>query len=301
MFNFMGLFSNYEKAGPGVSKNPDAKAPIFKFFELYGSHFSKLIMLNFILIISLLPFFLVFFIEYLNLSGTAFNIVFYTAFVVFASFIGPALCGFMKILRNISSERPVFLWHDYWKAFRSNFKQGIIMGLIDAVFVVAVSFAFPLYFSMAEQNNMFYIPFIICLVCAVIFLMMHFYIYLLIVSTNLGLWNIIKNSFLLTAIDIKSSFTNLIVTVLVVLAMVVFWPYTSFLFIVVPSFLGLMYAFNCFPIIRKYVIQPYYDERGEDNPEFSYRDTEDEAVFVDTPETEIPQELPETSKKRIIK
>lgn len=297
----MGLFSGYEKVGPGISKNPDAKAPIFKFFELYGSHFSKLIMLNFILIISLLPFLLVFFIEYLNLSDTAFNVVFYTAFVVFASLIGPSLCGFMKILRNISSERPVFLWHDYWKAFKANFKQGIIMGFIDAVFAVAVSFAFPMYFNMAEQNNMFYIPFIICLVCAVIFLMMHFYIYLLIVSTNLDLWKIIKNSFLLTAIDVKTSFTNLIVTVLIVLAIIVFWPYTSFLFIIVPSFLGLMYAFNCFPIIRKYVIQPYYDERGEENPEFAYRDTEDEAVFVDTPETEIPQEAPKSSKKKNIR
>ena len=62
-----------------------------------------------------------------------------------------------------------------------------------------------------------------------------------------------------------------------------------------------MYAFNCFPIIRKYVIQPYYDERGEENPEFAYRDTEDEAVFVDTPETEIPQEAPKSSKKKNIR
>ncbi len=297
----MGLFSRYDSVGPGVSKNPDAKAPIFKFFELYGSHFSKLIMLNFILILSLLPFCLVFLVEYLNLSDTAFNFIFYAAFVVLASLIGPALCGFMKILRNIASERPVFLWHDYWKTFRENFKQGIVMGLIDAVFVVAVSFAFPLYLTMAEQNNMFYIPFIICLVCAVIFLMMHFYIYLLIVSTNLGLWKIIKNSFLLTAIDVKTSFINLIVSVLVVLATMVFWPYTSFLFIIIPSFLGLMYAFNCFPVIRKYVIQPYYDERGEENPEFAYRDNEEEAVFVDTPETEFPQEAPKPSKKKHIR
>lgn len=297
----MGLFSNYEKLGKGVSKNPDAKAPIFKFFELYISHFSKLIILNFILLLTLLPFCLVFLVEYLNLSGMAFNIVFYCAFAILASLIGPALCGFMKILRNIASERPVFLWHDYWKAFKENFKQGIIMGFVDAVFVIAVSFAFPMYFNMAAENNMFYIPFAICLVCSLIFLMMHFYIYLLIASTTLDLWRIIKNSFLLTAIDVKVSFINLVVTVILVLAVAMFWPYTSFIFILLPSFLGLMYAFNCFPVIRKYVIQPYYDEKGESNPEFSYKETEGEAVFVDTPETEVPQEKPKHQRRRSIK
>ena len=149
----MGLFSNYEKLGPGVSKNPDAKAPLFKFLELYGSHFSKLIILNFILILSLVPFCLVLLVEYLNLSDKAFGVVFYILFALLASLLGPALCGFMKILRNIATERPVFIWHDYWKAFKDNFKQGIIMGLIDAVFVIAVSFAFPMYFKMAEQKD----------------------------------------------------------------------------------------------------------------------------------------------------
>lgn len=297
----MGLFSNYEKLGKGVSKNPDAKAPLFKFFELYSSHFSKLIILNFMLILSLLPFCLVFLVEYLNLSGLAFNIVFYSAFAILASLLGPALCGFMKILRNISCERPVFLWHDYWKAFKDNFKQGIIMGFIDAVFIIAVSFAFPMYFNMAAQSSFFYIPFAVCLVCSLIFLMMHFYIYLLIASTTLDLWKIIKNSFFLTAIDVKVSFINLVVTVILVLALAMFWPYTSFLFILLPSFLGLIYAFNCFPVIRKYVIQPYYDALGEENPEFAYKDTEGEAVFVDTPETEVPQEQPKRTKKRHIK
>lgn len=297
----MGLFSKYDQVGKGISKNPDNKAPIFKFFELYGSHFSKLILLNFMLILSLLPFALVLLIENLGLSDTAFNVVFYIAFIFLAALIGPSLCAFMKLLRNVSTERPFFLWHDYWKTFKSNFKQGYIMGLIDSVFIVLMSFAFPLYFSMAAANEVMYIPFVICLVCSIIFVMMHFYIYLLIPSTTLGLWKIIKNSLLLTAIDIKGSFTNLLVTVVILLLTIIFWPYTSFLFIVVPSFLGLMYAFNCFPVIRKYVIQPYYDAKGEQNPEFAYKENDGEALFEDAPETEVPPELPKNNKKKTIR
>ena len=35
----MGLFSKYDKVGPGVSKNPDEKLPVFRFFGIFFSHF----------------------------------------------------------------------------------------------------------------------------------------------------------------------------------------------------------------------------------------------------------------------
>ena len=70
-----------------------------------------------------------------------------------------------------------------------------MIGIIDMIFIVLMTFAFPLYYSMSLENSMHLIPFLICLVCSVIFLMMHFYIYLLIVSTNLSIWKILKNSF----------------------------------------------------------------------------------------------------------
>lgn len=62
-------------------------------------------------------------------------------------------------------------------------------------------------------------------------------------------------------------------------------------------------AFNCYPVIRKYVIQPYYDSRGEDNPEFDYLKTkEDEAVFEDNPQIETVHEKKETGRKgKVIK
>ncbi len=283
----MGLFSNnYDKVGPGISKNPNEKAPFFKFFEIYFSHFSKLIILNLLFIIALLPFALIFLIEYLNLGEVAYTYVFWILLTLLGSVVGPAMCGMMRICRNIATERPTFIWHDFWKAVKSNLKQGLIMGFIDSVVVVLMSFAIPLYFNMAEQNTFFYVPFLICLVCAFIFVMMHFYIYLFIVSTNLSLWKIFKNSFYLTAIELKTSIANLLISVLVVLLIVLMWPYSSIAVILVPSLLGLLYAFNNFPAIRKYVIQPYYDARGEQNPEFAYMNTEEEAVFTDTPETE---------------
>lgn len=299
----MGMFSNYDRVGPGVSKNPDDKLPIIKFFEIYISHFSKLIILNLYFIISLLPILLIMFVENLVQPETPlYYVAFYSAFILLGSLIGPASCGFMKILRNISCRRPVFMWHDYIETVKANFKQGILIGLIDMVFIVLMSMALPLYYNMSTQNSIFYIPFIICLVTAVLFLMMHSYIYLLMVSTNLGLWKILKNSFFLMAIDIKTSIINLIVTVIISALAIIFFPYSAFLLVIIPSFLGLTYAFNCFPNIRKYVIKPWYDARGEEVPEVGeISDIDSETLFKDTPETEVPQELPKSGRSRKIK
>ena len=246
------------------------------------NHLSKLIALNFIFLLALLPFAGIMFVEYLGVG----NIGYYVIFVLLGAFVGPALCGFMKVLRNISCRRPVFIWSDFWKAFRSNFKQGAVMGMIDMFFIVAMSFAIPLYWSFAAENSFFNIPFIICIVTAFIFIMMHFYIYLMIVSTTLNLCVI-----------------NLITTVVIVAAAILLFPWSVILLLIVPSFLGLLYAFNCFPAIRNRVIKPYYDERGEEMPDISYTqpDDNDEAVFVDTPETEIPQEPPKKTKKKRIR
>ena len=178
------------------------------------------------------------------------------------------------------------------------------MGIIDMFYIVAMSFALPMYWSMASTNSAFNIPFIICVVTSFIFIMMHFYIYLLIVSTTLNLWEILKDSLFLTAIEIKTSIVNLLTTVVLALSFIVLFPWSLILLFIIPSFLGLLYAFNCFPAIRNHVIKPYYEARGEKMPELTYTqpdEGEGEAVFTDTPETEVPQEPPKKQKKRKIR
>ena len=160
------MFSRYEKVGKGISKNPDDKLPAFQFFEIYFSHLSKLILLNFMYIVALLPFALIMLVEYyLGGEGGVYYIAFYAAFILLGAVVGPATCGFTKICRNMSCRRPTFLWHDFWKAFKSNFKQGAIVGMIDMAFLAAVSTAFPLYYNMSLENSIFYIPFLICPTC----------------------------------------------------------------------------------------------------------------------------------------
>ena len=62
--------------------------------------------------------------------------------------------------------------------------------------------------------------------------------------------------------------------------------------------MALVIAFNCFPVIRKYVIQPYYDKLGEESPEFDFKKVDkDEALFEDKGGEEAPIKTASKSKK----
>ena len=270
----MGFFGNYENAGAGISKNESEKRGIFKFFEIFGRKFWKLVQLNLIFLLFCIP----------------------------IVTIGPAIASMTKIVRNYSQERPIFLWHEFIKTFKTNFKQSFVMGIIDILFTVCAFFAIPFYNSFAQQNSMFYIPFVITISMIFIFIMMHFYIYLMIVSTNLSLIKILKNSFILVCLGLKKSLLTLFILFVEVALLFFFLPYSSFVMPFLPfSFFALVVAFNCFPVIRKYVIQPYYEQRGEESPEFDFRKVDEENVlFEDKGGTEKPIKAAKKGKGKYI-
>ena len=174
--------------------------------------------------------------------------------------VGPATAAMTKVCRNYSQERNAFL---------------------------------------LEQNSMIYIPFVICISCLIVFFMMHFYIYLMISSTNLNMKQIIKNSFYLVSLGIKQSLWSLLASLIVIVMMYLFLPYSLFILPFWPlSFICFVTCFNCYPVIRKHVIQPYYDQRGESNPEFAYKNADpDEQLFEDRAAEETPVKTKESRKK----
>ena len=117
-------------------------------------------------------------------------------------------------------------------------------------------------------------------------LMMHFYIYIQIVSLNLSLSGIIKNSLLLTIVGIKRNIVTLLVTLLFIALVYAFFPYSLFVLPVIPfGWLAFLWVFNAYPVIQKTIINPYYEARGERNPELPEENNE-EAIFTDRGGTE---------------
>jgi hypothetical protein len=77
------------------------------------------------------------------------------------------------------------------------------------------------------------------------------------------------------------------------------FPYVmALLWIFMPvSFVGFIIVFNCYPVIQKYVINPYYAQRGEVSPELAYTQTAGENVFEDQGGKEKNEE-PKKQKKK---
>ena len=296
----MGLFgSNYERAGSGIAKNAPKKKGFFRFFEIFGRKFWKLFELNLLYFLSFLPVIGAVVLA-LALDSQLGIILAAACLVLFAVIIGPATAAHTKILKNFVMEKPTFLVHDFFKAFRSEFKYSCIIGVLDC----CISAAFYVYPKLIEQSGskVYYIFFAITLSIGVIALIMNFYIFPMLVSTNLSLKNVLKNSLALSVVALKTNIiTTLILAAVIAVYVLVFMfvniKYSMILLFLLPfmpaSWLGLVITFQSYPIIQKYIINPYYEQRGEVNPELAQVSaSEEETVFEDMGGKEKPIEPP---------
>lgn len=205
----MGLFPDYEKAGPGIDKNAPKKRGFFLYFELIGRYLWKLILSNMLYTVVSLPVLMIYHYLFLCIFGTIYGagadvaLVNHSALtftVILAIFwgTGPASCGFAHLLRGMAREEHVWISLDFFKNFKASFKHGLVFLLVDiAVFVMSMT-SISVYSSFAENSSMFYmIPIYIVIIALGFYTMMHFYIYEFEVTFENSVKDIYKNSLLM--------------------------------------------------------------------------------------------------------
>jgi uncharacterized membrane protein YesL len=274
----LGLFtSDYNKAGPGIAKNAPKKKSFFRFFDLFFRKFWKLIGLNFITFLLCLP----------------------------IVTIGPAIAGMTRVIRNFALERSVFMMHEFWKGFKDNWKMSLPVGLVDIFVLVSVIsglYIYPRMASNAGDGGTFYI--VLCVLSVsfgLTLLMMNFYIFPMIVAVDLKLKQIIKTSFFLTARALLTNLITLLIFAVIVFLVVFGSIYNYLLLMIIPiillSLLCFIVIYRSYPVIQKFVINPFYEERGEENPE-TLIGRSDSNVFTDKGGQEAP--IAAKSKKKTI-
>lgn len=307
----MPLFGKYDGAGSGIAKETTQKKPFFRFWELLGRKFFRLIEVNMLMCLSLIPLLLAgASIVYLAQDHTSLSLALAgVMLVVFAAVFGPSLAAVTKILRYFVLEKPCFLFDTYVKTFRSSFKQALPLGLIDLLVGASAASGLYVYPRIIEElridgggQGFYYVMLVLTLSISIAVLMMSFYGYLMIVSTELSFKNMLKNSLALSIIALKK---NLITLLLAAVIMGVFGLLTLyyplvmiFVWLFVPTaFVGFLIVFNCYPVIQQYVINPYYAQRGELSPEMRFADTSGENLFEDQGGKETPIEPKKKGKK----
>lgn len=267
----MGLFSiNYNKPGPGVAKDAPVKKPFFRFWEVYFRKFFNLIKLNMLFAVPTAICFALCFLLESFVTGISSSLAFLgqLPLVLLSPFVG----GLTFVCRNYAREEHAFILSDFMEATKKNWKQFLLNGIVCYVFYVLMAISINFYSSQMASNSILYIPFIVCILLSFLFICAQFYIPVMIVTFDLRLRQIYRNALIFSIIGLWRNLmliaiigvfaaaafifflmmTPLAILVLFVLA--VFWMF---------GFFGFLVNFAVYPMIVKYIINPYEKEQQE--------------------------------------
>ena len=303
----LGIFKkDYESAGSGIAKNSTQKGAKL-FFEILGVRFWKIIEVNLLYSLFYLPILFAFtFFAYVN-NKTIALILGGIMLLAFLIIWGPATSGVFKIMKNFAQDKHAFIVSDFVQTFRENFRYASIIGIVDLLLLSSITAGIWVYPALAAQtgSKIMYVFLAISLSVGITFIMMNFYMFPMLVSTDLSLKNIFKNSFALMFVELKRNIITLLITGAITALMALLILFVNFAFIYVLPFFP--FAFNTFlicfrsyPVIQKYVINPYYEEKGEINPELAGNTSTEESLFEDKGGSEKPIESRKKKKGKTI-
>ncbi|NLM10963.1 MAG: YesL family protein [Clostridiaceae bacterium] len=294
MAGFFGLF-DYTKEGPGVPKDAPPKSRFRIFFDVLARKFWNIVKVNLLFGIFNIPaiVFLALFAGYLQLLLTQnigldpeemVNSLFFGTIPLMTIFVclplitvGPAQAGMTYILRNYSREEHAFIWGDFKEHALKNFKQSMIVSIINTICTVLVILDIYFYLNFRTDNLLITAASAFIIIAFVIFMMMSMYIYPMMVTFDLTIKQLYKNAFLFA---IMKFFPNLLILIIifVLLFFSFYYPvigYLLFIFITM-GLISYITNFYVYSKIDRYMIQPIKEADNDNNND------ETDSVFSDS-------------------
>ncbi|MEG0771535.1 MAG: DUF624 domain-containing protein [Clostridia bacterium] len=270
MAGFFGLF-DFTKEGKGVSKNERKKYRFFTFFEVYFRKFWKLMQLNFLFSTSFLIPLSVIYVVNLVMTNKQTPVYFFIILgIVIVSIIpiGSALTGLFYVSRNLAREEHSFIWTDFIKAVKGNWKTGSLILFLDVIFAGAIYVGFTTYSAMEGILGTLGVAVITFVAVTITF--MNYYMFTMQVTFKLTFKQLCKNGFLFAYLGM---FKNILITILlaaIIFAVYILRPFsTIFVLSVVISLCAFIISFITYPTIKKFMIDPLYnkEEETQDTPQ----------------------------------
>jgi len=203
----------------------------------------------------------------LSAFGTVSYILFGLTGLLLFTF-GPVNAGTAYILRNLLRGDPVFIWSDFWYAVKRNIKQSLIFGFFDLL-IMAI-FTYDIIAFYANMGSFIYsLMFYTCLVCAVLYFFMRFYIYIMMVTFDLSLLKLLKNGLIFSILGFKRNILALLGIIaafaLNYFVLMFFLPLgISLPFIITFAVCAYIATFAAYYKIKEIMIDPYYEENPPD-------------------------------------
>ncbi len=206
------------------------------------------------------------------------------ALVIFT--FGPVNASTAYIIRNLVSGEPVFVWSDFWYAFKRNIKQSLIVGIFD----LAITFLliFNIYTMFGTDKFFASMLFWCYIILFFIYFSMRYYIYVQMVTFKLKIFKILKNSFIFALVGFKRNILALFGILFLLFLEVLFLFGTGGILIPLAIAMPLAMLFSTMAFIKVYasyfkikeiMIDPYLKEHPKKIK--SYHDDDDEIIMRD--------------------
>lgn len=279
---FLGLFGNFDKPGPGVSKDEPPKSPPVRFFEILLRKLGKLIQLNLIFLIPtavaavlmvLIYLFPTHYILQLPVGEGAIQLDAWALYVVPVPLIllAPFTAGLTFVTRNFAREEHAFVWSDFWESVRNNWKYFLLNGAITYLVYVVLSFSMMYYWNSTSQGWMYYVPFWVCILLAVLFTFAQYYLPVMFVTFDLKFGQAYRNAFIFALAGLGR---NLLITVILgglgylAIAVVPITPLVVMILLALVVFLlfsliSYFINFTVYSIVDRFLIKPYQQKLEE--------------------------------------
>jgi uncharacterized membrane protein YesL len=128
--------------------------------------------------------------------------------------------GTAYILRNMVKGDPVFVWSDFWYAVKRNFKQAFPFGILDLLLCILPPINIFMISSMMDGSFLYGMMFWANLIIGILYFVMRFYIYIQMVTFDLSIRKILKNSLIFSLLGAKRNILAILgMAILVILTL----------------------------------------------------------------------------------
>ena len=219
-----------------------------------------------------------------DLASTVWTYVFYGIGALSIFSFGIINAGTAYVLRNIVSGEPVFVWSDFKYAVKRNWKQALPFGIIDVG--ISALLCWNIYTMFTAENFLVSLFFWTSLIILILSFFMRYYMYVQMVTFDLTVYKMIKNSLIFTLVGFKRNIVALLGILLcigleilfiaglggVLLPFAIAAPLTLFF-----ALFAYMKVYAAYFKIKDLMIDPYYAEHPELRPDVS----DEEAIMHD--------------------
>ena len=169
--------------------------------------------------------------------------------------------GAAYVLRGIYRGDAVFIFSDYFHGIKKNWKQGLIVGMID--FLCSAMLIYDLYILWMSGASL---RFGFILAISIIYVFMRFYIYQMLITFNIKTFKLLKNALIFSVLGVLRNLLALLGIVLLIgfhiFLIFLLLPIGISIPLILPFFyivsvIGFISVYAAYPIIDKYMIAPY--------------------------------------------